>query len=1288
MNAYQKTREELIGELKELQQKYNSLKESIATDHPGKKLLEKNFRSSEEYLAVTLQSIGDGVISTDKKGLVVNMNPVAEQLCGWKLSEAFGKPLNEVFKIINSETRKLVKNPVKKVLEKGQIVGLANHTILVSKDGKEYQISDSAAPIITKDGEIVGVVLVFADGSENYLAQKKIRESEERYSGLLENIGAGIVVHAPDTSILMANFRATELLGLSMEQLEGKEAMDPDWNFVTEKNVPLSPKEYPVNRIVADKKAIQNQILGIQQPNADETFWVNVNGFPMFNSKGKLSEIVISFIDISQQKKAEINLRDEKERIKTILDLVNDPIFLKDNDHRIIFANTAFFDLFKLDEKNVIGFTLAEKIPENEMEQFLRADRNVLDTGVPNTREEEITVEGFVNTIITTKARFIDESGNKFLVGSSHNITERKQGEERVKYSAEKIRQMNKSLFSLQEISKSFTKTLNLKNVLQAIVDSTTSLADLDSGAIYLLEGDDLHLEATTPPMPTQFPEEFRHAMLLDHPHISQAVSSSRPIIVSDTRTAKLTPAERAVCDSRDLRSLLYLPLLIEKQVIGVIILGTCGEKLRQFLEEEIGLYLVLAGQATMAIENARLYKEGQRYAAELENELAERKQSNIKLKESEEKYRLLYESNQMPISIYDYESLQFLSVNKAFIEKYGYTREEFLNMTILEIRPESEIGKLKKSVKNIQKSLTNAGVFLHKKKNGEIIQVEVIRNGIIFDGRNAMLVFVNDLTDKIKAEQNLLKINNKLLLAKESSDANIANITAIIEGTNNSIWAFNRNFEILYINHVFQEEFQQAFGVLLEPGVSLIESLPEAIRPIWRPRYERVLNKEQFAIEDVVHTGKRTVYIEITFNPIIKNGKVIGGSCFGTDITYRKLAELELIEAKKAAEESDRLKSAFLANMSHEIRTPMNGILGFAGLLREPELTGAEQKDYIDIIEKSGARMLNIINDIIDISKIEARLMKLVVKESNVNEQIEYIYTFFIPEIEEKGLKLFFKNALPSSEALINTDTEKLYAILTNLVKNAIKYTEKGSIEFGYEIVRTVHASSLQFYVKDTGIGIPKDRQNAIFERFVQADIADKMARQGAGLGLAITKAYVEMLGGRIWMESEEGHGSTFYFSLPYNINKKNSFGNEEDIATIKSDGLVNTEVSGLKILIAEDEEISSSYISIVIEKLSREIIRVISGTEAIEVCRNNADIDLILMDIQMPSMSGYEAIRQIRKFNKDVIIIVQTAYGLTGDREKALEAGSNDYISKPIDKNELLSMIEKYFSKKGSEN
>ncbi len=246
----------------------------------------------------------------------------------------------------------------------------------------------------------------------------------------------------------------------------------------------------------------------------------------------------------------------------------------------------------------------------------------------------------------------------------------------------------------------------------------------------------------------------------------------------------------------------------------------------------------------------------------------------------------------------------------------------------------------------------------------------------------------------------------------------------------------------------------------------------------------------------------------------------------------------VDLIDAKEKAEESDNLKSAFLSNMYHEIRTPMNGILGFANLLKESDLVNEKQQKYIKIIEKSGERLLNTINNIVDMSKIHAGQVKVNLHETNINKQIEKIYNFFKPEAESKGINFAFTNSLPTKEAFFLTDCEKIYAILIHLVKNALSNTSKGSIEFGYSGTKSSTCKTeLMFFVKDTGIGIPKDRQKAIFENFTQADISNKMALQGNGLGLSITKAYVALLGGKIWAESEEGKGAKFYFSLPYRI-------------------------------------------------------------------------------------------------------------------------------------------------------
>ena len=685
----------------------------------------------------------------------------------------------------------------------------------------------------------------------------------------------------------------------------------------------------------------------------------------------------------------------------------------------------------------------------------------------------------------------------------------------------------------------------------------------------------------------------------------------------------------------------------------------------------EIGEFDFIRPDKSRAIAYYHAVRVRENFNLSILSDITESKQVEEALRNSETNYRNLFETLSEGVALNEIiyndrgemVDYRILEVNNAF-----YTTSKYNGPVV---------GRLATDLYHLPVELITAFWLEHKERH--TVQFTEMISPV--NGRNVLVAtspFLNDrfvtsffdITELKQAEERLKESELKYRL--------------LIENTTDVVFCVDEKGEYKFTNQVYAKTFGKNPDYFVGKTFWDIYPKEEADH-----RYKAV--KEMFRtgevqiIEVTVPLPDRTLYFLAKANPIKdETGKVILNLTTATDITQRKQAEQELIIAKLKAEESDRLKSAFLANMSHEIRTPMNGIIGFAELLKEPGLTGEEQQKYIRIIEKSGARMLNIINEIVDISKIEAGLMKIDLQETNINSQIEYVYTFFKPEVEAKGMQLFFNTPLPAKEATISTDREKLYAILTNLVKNAIKYSKEGTIELGYKTVETQGIASpqgiasLQFYVKDTGIGIPKDRQEAIFERFVQADIADKMAYQGAGLGLSITKAYIEMLCGKIWVESEVGVGSTFYFTLPYNAEPVKETVDQEFAISDKTNL-----VGKLKILIAEDDDVSEMLLDNTVKMFGKEILKAKTGVEAVEAFKKNSDIDLVLMDIRMPEMGGHEATRRIREFNSDVVIIAQTAYGLSGDREKAIEAGCNDYVAKPIKKDELMGLIQKYFGK-----
>nr|NQU89562.1 PAS domain S-box protein [Bacteroidota bacterium] len=430
-----------------------------------------------------------------------------------------------------------------------------------------------------------------------------------------------------------------------------------------------------------------------------------------------------------------------------------------------------------------------------------------------------------------------------------------------------------------------------------------------------------------------------------------------------------------------------------------------------------------------------------------------------------------------------------------------------------------------------------------------------------------------------------------------------------------------------------------------------------------------RIIRKDQSIIWVNIHATK----IQWNEQPAVL--------CFLTDINHKKQAEQELLKkneelviAKEKAEESDRLKTTFLATMSHELRTPLNSIIGFSDFIDET-LEIDQITDFARTIQKNGVHLLNLIEDMFDISMIESGNVKINKSYFNLREFITEVNQLIREEqkIQHKEhLKVLTDYDFEIIDENVLTDKPKLKQVYINLIRNAVKFTEQGKIQFGFYIDEQ---NDLVFFIKDTGIGIADEKLSLVFERFRQAEDSHTRKYGGTGLGLYICSLLIQKLNGKIWVKSQPGHGSAFYFSIPGLMQKP-----ELITPAVQKPRLTDYDFSGKTILIAEDEDSNLMLIDSILRKTGADTIHATDGLEVVEKSKVYQDVDLILMDIKMPKLNGLEATQKIRALNITTIIIALTAYALKGDREKAIAAGCNDYISKPINKIDLLEILAVY--------
>ncbi len=552
----------------------------------------------------------------------------------------------------------------------------------------------------------------------------------------------------------------------------------------------------------------------------------------------------------------------------------------------------------------------------------------------------------------------------------------------------------------------------------------------------------------------------------------------------------------------------------------------------------------------------------------------------------------------------------------------------------------------------------------------------------------------VNSLHKRHKAELKLQKQNEEYAsLNEEYTSQNEALKTSIInlerskekyrllsETSTDIIVVQDLNGKIKYMNKAGIKLSEHSNKEVINMNISDFFSEKFTNEVLSRRKKREELDLSLFNYEiDFISKNSNIIPLEISSIPIITDKDINDILIVGRDITESKKAKLELkrqnrelIKAKEKAEESDRLKTEFINNMSHEIRTPMNGILGFSKVLERPNLSEEKRKHYIKIIQNSGNQLMQIIDDILEISKLETKQVKAIEEEVNLNNLLIETFAIFDIRAKENGTPLYLHKNLSDKESIILTDPTKLNKILSNLLENALKFTNEGFIEFGYNIVEKEEGSFLQIFVKDTGIGIKPENQEIIFKRFSQEEKELSQKVGGLGLGLSIAKENTEILGGKITLKSVKGKGSTFFVTIPYKpVIHQNSFNNKG-----------TTNKTEKTILITEDEEINYLYISLLIETIDSKIkiLHAKNGEEAIEICKKNKKINLVLMDLKMPVMNGFKATKKIKELCPDLPIVAQTAYTRQEEKEEAFFVGCIDFLSKPISEVNLTKILKKH--------
>jgi len=1070
---------------------------------------------------------------------------------------------------------------------------------------------------------------------------KKLGQSEELYRLIAENTADTITVLDLDLNFTYVSPSAHKLRGYSVEETISQ-PLDQIFTPASREIIQRSFTDHMALEESGEADPYRSVSLELEEYCKDGSIiWVEISVSFIRDIALKPLGILTVSRDITKRKLAELQLIDSEQKYRSLAESSPDNIIRYNTECRAVYINHNMRLSVGPDVVSFLNKTPMESNNYPSTVDYQAKLQQVIKTG--HSDEIEVVVPDHSNKLRTHNIRFVTERNNEDkIIGAlaiGRDITERKLSEQ-------EIANMNRALRMLSNSNQVLIHTVDEMSLFNEICQNIVEGGGYLLAWVCLLEHDE---QKTLRPVAhagfdSGYIDSANHTWAdseRGRGPSGTAIRTGQPCIVHNIETDPTFEPWREDAIQRGYKSIIALPLSNDNQMLGA--LGIYSGETDAFNDKEVEILKELADDLAFGISSLRS-REKKKHAEEA-------------LRASEERFSAVFRFSPLAIAICRADNCCFVDVNDVFISTSGYSREEIIGHTTAEL--EFFINPLERNmiIQRLQKQgMIDSYEFETHNKAGEIRTVISAVTYINIKEVKHYLALILDITERKRSEERLRLVSSAL------------------EATANSIVITDDGAKIIWAN----DAFSKLTGYTLDEAIGrtprdLVYSGVHS-REFYRLMWKKILSGKVWYGEIVNKRKDGQFYTEyLTITPVRDENNVIRHFiAVKQDISAQKKVEKELLKAKENAEESNRLKSAFLATMNHELRTPLNHILGFSDLMRSGAIL-ENMPDYANLIYNSSQNLLEIIESIFELALVEQSEIKLRLQTFKCLDMFLSNKSVLNEILEISGKKDQIELVFIADKQLllqnITTDRNKINQVLINLFKNAVKFTKSGKIEFG---MKTEEPGWLVFYVGDTGIGIPENKHKIIFEFFRQADDSYTREYGGVGIGLAISKKIAEVMNGTLSLESLPNKGSKFYFKIPVALP---SFGNAQIDEYVKE--IIIPKLQGKTILIAEDDPLSTELIKKYLANTGVELIEATNGKEAIKKLKANPDA--ILMDLHMPIMDGYTATRIIKSKKPHIPVIAITAYALSTDKNKAIEAGCDGVISKPIEQRILFGELQK---------